>query len=130
MYPNTNQLLGDTSLKNHRKLRIAFFGNHIYGCCSLYALLDAGFRPEIVISNTSRDNEQIWYPSVSDLAIAHNIEEYRCNKVTRDGNIFTRIKDIKPDILVVSSYRNILGDHILNMCELGAINLSIYRVFE
>ena len=125
MHQNMNQFLGSISLKKDSNLRIAFFGNHIYGYCSLYALLESGLKPEIVISNVPRADEQVWYPSVSELAEQNNIEKYCSNKISADSSVFARINDLNPDILVVSSYRNILGSYILDIAELGAINLHM-----
>jgi methionyl-tRNA formyltransferase len=113
------------SLKNNSKLKIVFFGNHIYGCCSLNALVSSGFYPSLVITNVPREDENIWYPSVSDLAIHHSIKVIKCNKVIDGGDIVKTIREIAPDILVISSYRNILGDHVLDLAKLGAINLHM-----
>ena len=74
-------------MKNDSKLKIVFFGNHIYGCCSLNALVSSGFYPSLVITNVPREDENIWYPSVSDLAIHHSIKVIKCNKVIDGGDI-------------------------------------------
>ena len=125
MCQSTSQCLGSMSLKNNSKLKIVFFGNHIYGCGSLNALVSSGFYPSLVITNVPREDENIWYPSVSDLAIHHSIKVIKCNKVIDGGDIVKRIREIAPDILVISSYRNILGDHVLDLAKLGAINLHM-----
>ena len=69
--------------------------------------MSAGFNPSLVITNIPREGENIWYPSVIDLAVHHSIPAIKCNKITDGGSIVERIRDIAPDILVVSSYRNI-----------------------
>ncbi len=125
MCQSTSQCLGSMSLKNNSKLKIVFFGNHIYGCGSLNALVSSGFYPSLVITNVPREDENIWYPSVSDLAIHHSIKVIKCNKVIDGGDIVKTIREIAPDILVISSYRNILGDHVLDLAKLGAINLHM-----
>ena len=125
MCQSTSQCLGSMSLKNNSKLKIVFFGNHIYGCGSLNALVSSGFYPSLVITNVPREGENIWYPSVSDLAIHHSIKVIKCNKVIDGGDIVKTIREIAPDILVISSYRNILGDHVLDLAKLGAINLHM-----
>ena len=125
MCQSTSQCLGSMALKNNSKLKIVFFGNHIYGCGSLNALVSSGFYPSLVITNVPREDENIWYPSVSDLAIHHSIKVIKCNKVIDGGDIVKTIHEIAPDILVISSYRNILGDHVLDLAKLGAINLHM-----
>ena len=87
--------------------------------------MSSGINPSLVITNVPREGENIWYPSVTDLAVHHSIPVIKCNKIIDGGSIVERIRDIAPDILVVSSYRNILGDHVLDLAKLGAINLHM-----
>jgi len=102
-----------------------FFGNHIYGYCSLVEMISNQIIPDLVVTNIPRNHELVWYPSVAELASSNNIELIRHNRVNSSEEISTAIEDVIPDLLVVSSYRNIIPDNILKIARLGAINLHM-----
>ena len=106
-------------------MKIVFFGNHIYGYCSLVEMISNQIIPDLVVTNIPRNHELVWYPSVAELASSNNIELIRHNRVNSSEEISTAIEDVIPDLLVVSSYRIIIPDNILKIARLGAINLHM-----
>ena len=106
-------------------MKFIFFGNHIYGHHSLQALLRAGLRPSLVVTNIPHSNENIWYPSVAELAVQHGIDVERINIVSGVEAFREMILKLKPDLFIVSSFRNILDKKLLSLPKLGAINLHM-----
>ena len=106
-------------------MKIVFFGNHIYGYCSLTEMISNQIIPDLVVTNIPRKHELVWYPSVAELASSNNIELIRHNRIDSSEEIITAIADVMPDLIVVSSYRNIIPDNILKIARLGAINLHM-----
>ena len=106
-------------------MKIVFFGNHIYGYCSLTEMISNQIIPDLVVTNIPRKQEIVWYPSVAELASSNNIELIRHNRIDSSEEVITAIEDVMPDLLVVSSYRNIIPDNILKLARLGAINLHM-----
>ena len=106
-------------------MKIVFFGNHIYGYCSLTEMISNQIIPDLVVTNIPRNQEIVWYPSVAELASSNNIELIRHNRIDSSEEVITAIEDVMPDLLVVSSYRNIIPDNILKLARLGAINLHM-----
>lgn len=106
-------------------MKIVYFGNHIYGYYSLVEMIRQQIIPDLVVTNISRDNEFIWYPSVAELASRNNINLKKHNRINSSEEIITTIANITPDLLVVSSYRNIIPDSILKLAKFGAINLHM-----
>ena len=106
-------------------MKIVFFGNHIYGYYSLVEMIRHQVIPDLVVTNIPRDKEFVWYPSVAELASSNNINLIKHNRIDSSEEIITTIRDLIPDLLVVSSYRNILPDNLLKMAKFGAINLHM-----
>ena len=106
-------------------MKIVFFGNHIYGYCSLTEMISNQIIPDLVVTNIPRKHELVWYPSVAELASSNNIELIRHNRIDSSEEIITAIADVMPDLIVVSSYRNMIPDNILKIARLGAINLHM-----
>jgi methionyl-tRNA formyltransferase len=106
-------------------MKIIFFGNNIYGYNSLYAMINNGFIPEVVVTNIPNPDERVWYPSVAELATKNNIEVIKINKISGNDWVFSKIEKIMPDLIVVSSFRNILDKKILSIPPRHVINLHM-----
>ena len=106
-------------------MKIIFFGNHLYGHHSLHALLEHGFTPSLIIANRSRTGERPWYPSVAELGNLNGIEVIKANKVAGDEKLRQKLANLKPDLFVLSSFRNLLDLELLSIPRLGSINLHM-----
>lgn len=106
-------------------MNIVFWGNHIYGYYSLFEMIKSGIIPSLIIANLPKEDEKEWYPSVNELAVRYNIRVIRTNKPSENIELKNAIKNIEPDLFVVSSYRNIIDKSILKIPKLGAINLHM-----
>lgn len=88
-------------------------------------MLEAGYIPELVVVNIPRTGELVWYPSLAELATINEIPVIRANIVAGKQDILEKIKYFNPDLFVVSSFRNILDSHLLDIPKKGSINLHM-----
>ena len=88
-------------------------------------MIEQGFSPELVIVNEPRDTEKVWYPSVAELADREDIPVHRASRPHEQPQMWVEIERIGPELFVLSSFRNILTEHQLNIPSKGAINLHM-----
>ena len=71
-------------------------------------------------SDTAADR---WYPSVSEPALKNHVPVFLYN--VNDSESVATIKSLKPDIITVVYYDQILKSEIINIPPLGAINIHL-----
>ena len=77
----------------------------------------------LVITNLPKPLECSWYPSVSELAKQNNIDVLETNDLKKDYEVLHRLSDL--DLIVCSSYRNIIPRTGFDLPKFGAINLHM-----
>lgn len=102
-------------------MRILFMGgkNIGYGC--LEYLLNNNYNVIGAVVN-SGDEEGQWFKSVSSLCIKKNIPVYCWKKLINNLNT---IQELKPDLITVVYFDQILKEEIINIPKLGCINFHM-----
>ena len=102
--------------------RIAVFAYSDTGYACLEHLLDR--REKVVFVGTHRDmpGEDLWYPSVAELARAHGLEALVVENPL-DPQAIARLRIAAPDLLFSFYYRRILPQEMLGVPQLGAWNM-------
>jgi methionyl-tRNA formyltransferase len=102
--------------------RIAVFAYSDTGYARLKVLLDR--REKVVFVGTHRDTpgEDLWYPSVAELARAHGLEALVVENPL-DPQAIARLRIAAPDLLFSFYYRRILPEEMLDVPQLGAWNM-------
>ncbi len=107
-------------------MRIISMGYSNIGHICLEVLIDLcrQFSDEIVAVVTHPDShgEQIWFKSVRDLALAHNLPVYTPED-PNDPAFVEFLKGLAPDFLFSCYYRLMLKQPILDIPTMGALNL-------
>jgi methionyl-tRNA formyltransferase len=106
-------------------VRIVFLGTPRAAVPSLQSLLDAGHRPELVITQPDRPvgrGRRQSAPPVKQLALEHGLEVHQPEKV-RGRSFRERVEQCRPDLLVVVAYGRILPLRVLQLAPLGAVNV-------
>jgi methionyl-tRNA formyltransferase len=107
-------------------MRLIFMGYHNIGHACLQALMEMGaaLGDEIVAVVTHADDprENIWFASVRDLAFAHDLPVYQPAD-PNDPAFVTALARLQPDFLFSCYYRSMLGQPLLSLPRLGALNL-------
>ena len=106
-------------------MRILFLGTAEFACTSLEALLASPYELLGVITQPDRPRGrgQKWVPSpVKSLALKANIPVYQPEKV-RDPSFLKVLESIRPDLMVVVAYGQILSAAVLSIPPKGCINV-------
>lgn len=108
-------------------MKIVFFGTPQFAVPTLEKLLN---RPEFEVlaivtqpdKRRERGNKLIPSP-VKNVAITHNLPVWQPEKIKKDQETLTLLKQTNADAFVVVAYGQILSQEILDMAKLGCINV-------
>jgi methionyl-tRNA formyltransferase len=107
-------------------MRLIFMGYSDIGHICLEVLIDLcrQFHDEIVAVVTHEDNpqEQIWFKSVRELALANNLPVYTPTDPNEPAFV-ELLRSLSPDFLFSCYYRLMLKQSILDLPAMGALNL-------
>lgn len=105
------------------KPRIIFIGTPEFAVSSLEALINNGFSPVAVVTNPDKkiDREQNIVPSpVKQIAFKYKIPVYQPEKIS---SLQSQISNLRPDLIIVASYGQIIPKEILDIPKLGCLNV-------
>ena len=107
-------------------MRLIFMGYSNIGYVCLEVLIDLcrQFHDEIVAVVTHEDDpqERIWFKSVKELALAHNLPVYTPAD-PNDPAFVDLLRSLQPDFLFSCYYRLMLKQPLLDLPSKGALNL-------
>lgn len=101
--------------------KIIVFAYSEPGYYGLKALIAQGADIAAVYTHQDDPDEEIWFPSVYELAKKHQLPVFRPEKIT--SQIAEEIIDLKPDLIYSIYFRRLIPMEILNSAPLGAYNL-------
>ena len=107
-------------------MRIIFLGYHHIGYACLEALIELcrelGDEIAAVVTHADDPKENIWFPSVRQLAFDHYLPVYQPANPNAPG-FLAGMQALEPDFLFSCYYRHMLKQPLLNLPRLGALNL-------
>ncbi len=106
-------------------MRIAFLGTPAFAVPPLDALHAAGHEVCCVVAQPDRPagrGQALREPATKEWARAHGVPVLQPEKV-RDGRLAAELAQLRPDVLVVVAYGRILGQDLLTLAPLGAVNV-------
>ena len=106
-------------------MRILFMGTPAFAVPSLKALVEAGHSVCGVFSQPDKPKNRgmkLQPTPVKEIALAHEIPVFQPVKL-RDGEAFSIIEQLKPELIVVAAYGRILPKEILEYPSFGCINV-------
>jgi methionyl-tRNA formyltransferase len=101
--------------------RLAVFAYSETGYECLKFLLDRGADVRLVVTHPDAPGEQIWFPSVAELARSRGIEPVLAG--VPDEKLGVRVAAAAPDLIFSFYFRHLLPEAILRTARLGAYNL-------
>jgi methionyl-tRNA formyltransferase len=114
-------------------LRVAFAGTPDFARTALQHILDAGWRPPLVLTQPDRPagrGLKLHAPAVKQLALAHGLAVAQPRSLRLDGKYPDAARAARealvaarPDVLVVAAYGLILPQWVLELPRLGCINI-------
>jgi len=110
------------------KLRIVFAGTPEIAKVTLAKMLENGYIPELVLTQPDRPagrGMKLAASPVKTLAVEHGIEVFQPVSFKKEPLALERIRDLKPDIMIVIAYGLVLPQELLDIPALGCINIHV-----
>lgn len=108
-------------------MKIVFFGTPQFAVPTLEKLLNhSEFEVLAVVTQPDKRRERgnkLTPSPVKAIATAHNLAVWQPERVKKDTEILTQLKQSDADVFVVVAYGQILSSKILNIPKLGCINV-------
>ncbi len=108
-------------------MKIVFFGTPQFAVPTLEKLLNhSEFEVLAVVTQPDKRRERgnkLTPSPVKAIATAHNLPVWQPERVKKDTETLTQLKQLDADVFVVVAYGQILSSKILNMPKLGCINV-------
>ena len=99
------------------------FGYAFFACTTLAALQRAGIRVLLVATHADHADENCWWPSLARTAAADGIPVVCDAPLAPGADLHKRLAELRPDFIVSAFFRDLLGDHLLDLARHGAWNL-------
>ena len=115
-----------TERKENNILRVVYMGTPDIAVTVLRAIIEKGHDVAAVVTQPDKPKgrgREIQFPPVKELAISCNIPVYQPQKIKNNPEIEETIRGLKPDIIVVAAYGQILPKSILEMAKYGCVNV-------
>lgn len=106
-------------------MRIIYMGTPDFAVDTLKELIESSHEVVAVFTQPDKPQgrkQQLVMPPVKETALAYNIPVYQPVKV-RDPEYAELIQSLKPDVIVVAAFGQILSREILNIPPFGCINV-------
>lgn len=105
-------------------MRVVMFGYQTWGHRTLQALLESEHEVVLVVTHPRSDHayERIWSDSVADLAAEHDVEVLIRERLD-DEDLMTRLKAVRPDIIVANNWRTWIPPEIFTLPTHGTLNV-------
>lgn len=107
-------------------MNIVFMGTPDFAVESLKRIYESGHNIKAVISQPDKKagrGMNIMPTPVKEYAISKNLTVYQTEKIKKDRELIEKIKELKPDVIVVVAFGQILSKEILNIPKYGSINV-------
>ncbi|MEU3094633.1 methionyl-tRNA formyltransferase [Streptomyces sp. NPDC006967] len=105
-------------------MRIVMFGCQTWGHRTLRTLLESGHDVVMAVTHPRSEHayERIWSDSVAGLAGEHGIPVLIRDRPD-DEELFARLKDADPDIIVANNWRTWIPPHVYGLPRHGTLNV-------
>jgi len=105
--------------------RVIFMGTPEFACPTLQILIDRGEQVVAVVTQPDRPKgrgQKLTSPPVKELALKHGIPVHQPLKV-RDPDAIELLRELRPDVIVVVAFGQILPKALLEIPPQGCINV-------
>lgn len=105
--------------------KIVFMGTPAFAAASLKKIIDEGYEIPLVVTQPDRKgnrNKMVLSP-VKEMALEYGIDIAQPLKIREDEDLISRLRDISPDMIVVTAFGQILPGSVLDIPRYGCINV-------
>ena len=106
-------------------MNIIFMGTPDFSVPSLEKLIE-NFDVSLVVTNPDRKRgrgKKLSFSPVKETALKHGIEVYQPEKLRKNEECINKIKELKPDAIVIVAFGQIIPQSIIDIPKYGCINL-------
>lgn len=106
-------------------MKVVYMGTPDFAVNTLEAIVKAGHEVALVVTQPDKAKgrgKKLQFTPVKEKALEYNLEVAQPEKV-REESFMERLENIKPDIIVVVAFGQILPERILNIPPYGCINV-------
>ena len=106
-------------------MRICFFGTPAFAASLLKSLIKEGYSPIAIVTQPDKPqgrSKKVNFSSVKEIALSEGIKIFQPLKAS-DPLFLEELRALRPDLLVVVAYGQILKLPLLEMAPLGVINV-------
>ena len=107
-------------------MNIVFMGTPDFAQKSLRKIVEAGHNILAVVTNPDKPKGRggkLAFSEVKEYALMQGLEIYQPLKVRKNEEFINKIKELKPDVIVVVAYGKILPKELLDIPKFGSINV-------
>lgn len=108
-------------------MKIVFMGTPDFAVPTLEKLYEKGYDVACVFSQPDKPKGRgykLMPPPVKEVALAHNTEVLQPLSLKKDADEYIlRLREINPDVIVVVAYGKILPKEVLEIPQLGCVNV-------
>lgn len=107
-------------------MNIVFMGTPDFAVESLKKIYETGHNVLAVVSQPDRPSGRgmkLTPTPVKEYAESHGLKVYQPEKVKKNAEFIETLKSMKPDVIVVVAYGQILPEEVLNIPKYGSINV-------
>ena len=107
-------------------MNIVFMGTPDFAVESLSKIYDSGHNILAVVSQPDRPSGRgmkLKYTPVKEFALSKGLTVYQVEKVKKNIEFIEQIRNLKPDVIVVVAFGQILPEELLNIPKYGSINV-------
>lgn len=107
-------------------MRVVFMGTPDFAAEILEKLIEKGHDVAAVVTQPDRARGRSGAPVMSPVkatALKHNIVVYQPERIRKNEEFYNEMALLKPDVIVVAAFGQILPDSILQLPEYGCINV-------
>ena len=125
-----DELAGPTSrhsprTAHHVPMKLVMMGTGDFAVPTFRLLLDRGYHVSLLVTQPDRPqgrHQELVAAAIKKLAIERGVDVFQPENVN-DPSAIERLAAIRPDLLVVAAYGQILSSDLLQVPRLGGINL-------
>ena len=107
-------------------MNVVFMGTPDFAVESLRKIYENGHHVLAVVTNPDRPagrNMKLTPSPVKEYAESKQIPVYQTEKIRKDKELIETLKSLKPDVIVVVAFGQILPKEVLDIPKYGAINV-------
>jgi methionyl-tRNA formyltransferase len=109
----------------NKELDIVFMGTPDFSVPALRSMIE-NYNVQAVFTQPDRPKgrgKKLCFSPVKEVALEHNIPVYQPIKIKNEIDIIDKLKELKPDFIIVVAYGQILSKEILDIPKYACINL-------